>query len=413
MVGIVTSPTGAVIRDMLHGFTERCPCRVLLWPVRVQGETCAQEVARAITGFNRLGSRDDLPRPDLLIVARGGGSLEDLWGFNEEIVARAAAASRIPLISAVGHETDWTLIDLVADARAPTPTKAAEWAVPKSADLKARTYECGARLTTAIARTLDNHRTRLRGAARGLPRPQDLLALPRQRFDAQAGRLERGLAAFTAACRARHDSLAARLRPKLVSDRIARFRDQLEAQRRHATQAFGKVVQVKRTGFERLGGRLRPGLVALQADRGRERLDALCLRARRGFAGAIERRRSALEAHGQLLRSLSHKSVLERGFALVRDRSGRMVRSAREAIAAQAIEIEFADGRAFAHIDTDGGEFPRASARRTRISQPAKARRSPYGNGPPAPKPGTPRAGAESRATAARGACFRINSKEI
>ncbi|HWV82843.1 MAG TPA: exodeoxyribonuclease VII large subunit, partial [Hyphomicrobiaceae bacterium] len=130
VVGIVTSPTGAVIRDMLHGFEERYPTRVIVWPVRVQGETSAKEVAAAIRGFNGLPPDGPLPRPDVLIVARGGGSLEDLWGFNEEIVVRAAAESAIPLISAVGHETDWTLIDLAADARAPTPTKAAEWAVP-------------------------------------------------------------------------------------------------------------------------------------------------------------------------------------------------------------------------------------------------------------------------------------------
>jgi exodeoxyribonuclease VII large subunit len=355
VVGIVTSPTGAVIRDMLHGFDERCPCHVLLWPVRVQGESCAQEVARAIAGFNRLGPGDILPRPDLLIVGRGGGSLEDLWGFNEEIVVRAAAASEIPLISAVGHETDWTLIDLAADARAPTPTKAAEWAVPKRSELIARSNELGGRLSTSVARTLEGHRARLKGAARGLPRPQELLALPRQRFDAQAGRLARGLIAFAAACRARHGQLAGRLRPKLVSDRIARYRDQLKAQRRHAAQAFLKAVQTKRMGFERLGGRLRPGLLALQAERGRERLDALLLRARRGFAGGVERRRVALEARGQLLRSLSHKSVLERGFALVRDSAGAMIRRAVEASAARDVEIEFADGRRFAHIEDQNG----------------------------------------------------------
>ena len=135
VVGIVTSPTGAVIRDMLHGFNERFPTRVLIWPVRVQGEGSAAEVAAAIRGFNALEAGGKIPRPDVLIVARGGGSLEDLWSFNEEIVVRAAAESRIPLISAVGHETDWTLIDLVADARAPTPTKAAEWAVPKYSEL--------------------------------------------------------------------------------------------------------------------------------------------------------------------------------------------------------------------------------------------------------------------------------------
>ena len=135
IIGVVTSPTGAVIRDILHRLEDRFPCHVLVWPVRVQGETCAVEVSAAILGFNRLDALGPVPRPDLIIVARGGGSLEDLWGFNEESVARAAAASAIPLISAVGHETDWTIIDLVADFRAPTPTAAAERAVPVRAEL--------------------------------------------------------------------------------------------------------------------------------------------------------------------------------------------------------------------------------------------------------------------------------------
>ncbi len=164
LVGIITSPTGAVIRDMLHGFAERFPTRVIVWPVRVQGETCAAEVAAAIAGFNAMQPGGRIARPDVLIVARGGGSLEDLWGFNEEIVVRAVAASRIPVISAVGHETDWTLIDLVADARAPTPTKAAEWAVPKFADLAENTSKCGARLTTAARRVLQQARAHLKAA---------------------------------------------------------------------------------------------------------------------------------------------------------------------------------------------------------------------------------------------------------
>ncbi|MFA6140738.1 MAG: exodeoxyribonuclease VII large subunit, partial [Hyphomicrobium sp.] len=195
LVGLITSPTGAVIRDMLHGFMERFPTRVVVWPVRVQGETCAAEVAAAIAGFNAMQPGGRFARPDVLIVARGGGSLEDLWGFNEEIVVRAVAASRIPIISAVGHETDWTLIDLVADARAPTPTKAAEWAVPKFAELAENTGKCGSRLTTAARRMLQQSRAHLRAAARGLPRLEDVLALPRQRFDACDKRLGRALLA--------------------------------------------------------------------------------------------------------------------------------------------------------------------------------------------------------------------------
>ena len=183
VVGIVTSPTGAVIRDMLAGFNERFPAHVIVWPVRVQGETSAAEVAAAIRGFNALEPGGKIPRPDILIVARGGGSLEDLWGFNEEIVVRAAAESRIPLISAVGHETDWTLIDLVADARAPTPTKAAEWAVPKYADLIQQLLDLGNRRAQAMRRALEGKRTELKAASRGLPKLEDLVSLPRQRFD--------------------------------------------------------------------------------------------------------------------------------------------------------------------------------------------------------------------------------------
>ncbi|HRK19715.1 MAG TPA: exodeoxyribonuclease VII large subunit, partial [Hyphomicrobiaceae bacterium] len=168
VVGVVTSPTGAVIRDMMHGFNERFPAHVLLWPVRVQGDTCATEVAAAIRGFNALPEGGRIPRPDVLIVARGGGSLEDLWGFNEEIVVRAAAESSIPLISAVGHETDWTLIDLAADARAPTPTKAAEWAVPKYSELLEQSRALGERLRVGLRRGLEHHRQSYRAAARGL-----------------------------------------------------------------------------------------------------------------------------------------------------------------------------------------------------------------------------------------------------
>src|SRR5690606_278821 len=183
VVGIVTSPTGAVIRDMLHGFNERFPACVLLWPARVQGEGSAAEIAAGIRGFNTLQPDGKIPRPDVLIVARGGGSLEDLWSFNEEIVVRAAAESRIPLISAVGHETDTTLIDYASDLRAPTPTAAAEKAVPVKADLEAAVSDLGRRLQQARMRGLNERMERLRGLARGLPQPQGLLALPGQRLD--------------------------------------------------------------------------------------------------------------------------------------------------------------------------------------------------------------------------------------
>src|ERR1700690_348383 len=193
VIGVVTSPTGAVIRDILHRLTERFPRRVLGWPVRVQGESSAAEVAAAIKGFNALPERGALPRPDLIIVARGGGSLEDLWSFNEEIVVRAAAASMIPLISAVGHETDITLIDFAADRRAPTPTAAAEMAVPVRSELVTRVDGLGRRSFASWLRAQEARRTELRAATRALPARDELLAEPRQRLDTLARRLPRAL----------------------------------------------------------------------------------------------------------------------------------------------------------------------------------------------------------------------------
>ena len=201
VIGVVTSPTGAVIRDILHRLADRFPTRVLVWPVRVQGETSAAEVAAAIAGFNALPEGGAMPRPDLLIVARGGGSLEDLWSFNEEIVVRAAAASAIPLISAVGHETDFTLIDYAADVRAPTPTAAAEMAVPVRSELIETVGDLGGRLAGAALRLIETNRRELRAAARALPRAEDLFAMPRRVFDELASRIGRALTANTRAHR--------------------------------------------------------------------------------------------------------------------------------------------------------------------------------------------------------------------
>ena len=294
VIGIVTSPTGAVIRDMLHRLADRFQRRVLVWPVRVQGDTCAAEVARAIDGFNKMAAP-----PDLIIVARGGGSLEDLWGFNEEIVVRAAAASAIPLISAVGHETDTTLIDFAADHRAPTPTAAAERAVPVRADLLAQVASLAARHRRCMDRGLLERKTRVRAAARALPRPEDLLALARQRHDTAAGRLTQALRANTALHASRLSRTSARLS-------LAPMRNQLRTNR--------------------------------------QRLDTAWQRARRAARGLLGRRNEQLGASAKLFASLNYKSVLRRGFALVRDEHGSPVRSKEEVAAAQKLAIEFADG---------------------------------------------------------------------
>ena len=196
VIGVVTSPSGAVIRDILHRLADRFPRRVLLWPVKVQGEGSAAEVAAAIEGFNALpehGSSMLPPRPDLIIVARGGGSLEDLWSFNEEIVVRAAAASLVPLISAVGHETDVTLIDFAADRRAPTPTAAAEMAVPVRSELLLDIESLSRRALACWRRNQEARRAELRSASRALPKAEELFALPRQRLDHAAAGLNRAL----------------------------------------------------------------------------------------------------------------------------------------------------------------------------------------------------------------------------
>jgi exodeoxyribonuclease VII large subunit len=313
VVGIITSPTGAVIRDMLHGFNERFPTRVLIWPVRVQGEGSAAEVAAAIRGFNALEPGGKIPRPDVLIVARGGGSLEDLWSFNEEIVVRAAADSRIPLIAAVGHETDWTLIDLVADARAPTPTKAAEWAVPKYSDLIDTLDKLLSRRRQAIRRALEGVRTHLKAASRGLPKLQDLIALPRQRFDAADKRLTRALLANS---------------------------------RAHATR------------LARTAGRLTPAPLLQKFSRLGERLQAIERRAGQALLNRVAVHRRVLEGKSALLNSLGYQSVLSRGFALVRDEAGLMVRQARSVAPGSALSVQFSDGRI--GVIAEGGAIPDA-----------------------------------------------------
>ena len=229
VIGVVTSPTGAVIRDILHRITERFPRRVLVWPVRVQGETCAAEVVAAIEGFNALPETGALPRPDVIIIARGGGSLEDLWGFNEEIVVRAAAASLVPLISAIGHETDWTLLDHAADLRAPTPTAAAEKTVPVRSDLLASLADLGRRHAAACLRLLDRRRGDVRALTRALPQGEALVALPRQRCDRATGALQSAASTFLDRRRLALAALGHRLANQSPQAKMARARQRLEA----------------------------------------------------------------------------------------------------------------------------------------------------------------------------------------
>ncbi len=352
VVGIVTSPTGAVIRDMLHGFRERFPTRVIVWPVRVQGEGSAAEVANAVRGFNAIAPGGLIPRPDVLIVARGGGSLEDLWGFNDEMVVRAVAASTIPVISAVGHETDWTLIDLVADARAPTPTKAAEWAVPKYSDLLDQTGKLGLRLTVAIRRMLEALRRDLKSAERGLPRAEDLAALPRQRLDHVAHRLDGALRTRVQRSHTRFLQVAGRLpSPRSL---IVHHRQRIDATGMRLGRALSANTQAHHTRHARIAARLRPAPIHLRLERSGERLDTLTRRIERALTSTFAQRRNALNGHAKLLASLGYHSVLARGFALVRDVDGKMVRSAHAVAPGQNLEVEFADGRVAAEAKGPG-----------------------------------------------------------
>lgn len=298
VIGVVTSPTGAVIRDILHRLADRFPSRVLVWPVLVQGQGAAEQVAAAVRGFGAIAPGGPVPRPDLVIVARGGGSIEDLWSFNEEIVVRAIAACPIPVISAVGHETDTTLADFAADVRAPTPTAAAEMAVPVREDLLAQLGELALRTRRAVVRPVKLGRERLAVRAERLPRPEALLSGQAQRLDDLSDRLRRGLKDRTVVARQALQADAARLSAPLLLARLERAHDRLGA------------------------ARLSPTLVTQRISAGQERLSALA----------------------RLSASLNPDRLLERGYVRVTTADGRTVISRAAAAAEAALELHFRDG---------------------------------------------------------------------
>ncbi|TCP60688.1 exodeoxyribonuclease VII large subunit [Rhodovulum bhavnagarense] len=344
VIGVVTSPSGAVIRDILHRLRDRFPRRVLIWPVAVQGASCAPEVARAIRGFNALTPGGALPRPDLLIVARGGGSLEDLWGFNEEIVVRAAAESQIPLISAVGHETDTTLIDFAADRRAPTPSAAAEMAVPVRIDLIARLDTLEARRWGALTRLLQQRRQRLADLSRALPRPQTLVESAAQRLDRAAERLPAALRARIVHEKLRLSEAAAALRPATMRRRLAEDRRRLDDRAVRVRPAMDRLWRQRRMELAARSARLRPENLTRRIDMQRDRLAELDRRLAAALATAMDRRHARLAALERMRAGLSYTETLRRGFAVVR--AGETVVTTRAAAeTASALEIEFHDGR--------------------------------------------------------------------
>jgi exodeoxyribonuclease VII large subunit len=350
VIGVVTSPSGAVIRDILHRLRDRFPRHVLIWPVAVQGEKCAPEVAAAIRGFNALKAGGPIPRPDLIIVARGGGSLEDLWGFNEEIVVRAAAESRIPLISAVGHETDTTLIDFAADLRAPTPTAAAELAVPVRLDLVAAVDALAARLSRIVAVTVDRRGQRLRDLARALPRPETLTGTAAQALDAAGERLRGALGLMLAKKRGAFDARAGRMRREALLLLVARRRDGLDKRADALEARFLRGADARRARFENWASRLTPALHrvvtlgARQAAEGRVRLVTLDGRLQAAPAQRFADLARRLEALDRTRQTLGHAETLKRGFAIVRG-DGHVVTGKTAAEKAAMLEIEFSDGK--------------------------------------------------------------------
>ena len=319
VIGVVTSPTGAVIRDIIHRVSDRFPRRIIVWPVRVQGEGAAEEVAAAIQGFNALKVGGASPRPDVLIVARGGGSLEDLWAFNEEVVVRAAAASAIPLIAAVGHETDWTLIDYAADRRAPTPTAAAELAVPVRIDLVADLQQRAMRLLQSIGRTLSDLKIRLDGLVRGIPRLDAVVAEKEQALDGLVERLKLGPRALL--------------------------------------QAKGQDLNVLSAGLN---------LTRLRRDIERHVLDLKQFHSRlsRASARAFSDASNELAALAARIESVSPQRVLERGYAMVLGPDGPIT-SVKNALAGSKVDVRFADGQVAAQIGAMGSDSATPHKRKT------------------------------------------------
>ena len=300
IIGVVTSPSGAVIRDILHRLSDRFPRKVLLWPVSVQGESCAPDVTAAINGFNKLTPGGAMPRPELIIVARGGGSIEDLWGFNEESVVRAAFESEIPLISAVGHETDTTLIDLASDLRAPTPTAAAEYAVPVRADLMGWLSSMEERRVRSLTSNLEIKRQRLKDLSRGLPTPADLVAMAAQRLDAVSDRLPRALSAVSNNKRTLLLQTSAGLRGRLLQNRLI-----------DRTKEMNRFVKSIEANIRLI----------------------------------IQRNQSSLDGLERIRQTLGYEATLRRGYTVVRNKDGKLITRLKEAEVNKELEIEFYDGK--------------------------------------------------------------------
>ncbi len=356
-IGVITSPTGAVIRDILHRIRDRWPCRVVVWPVVVQGDTAAPQVINALKGFE---AGDNVPRPDVIIVARGGGSVEDLWPFNSEELARAVSACRIPVISAVGHETDTTLIDYVSDRRAPTPTGAAEMATPVIGELRAFTADLERRRQGIMARKLETLRERVGLMARALPKPQDLIDTAQQRLDYVAHRLNGGLSANLNAHDTAFARISGRFRPGLLERPRELKHDQLAqlSGRLHGAAARKLVLTREHARLPMLEQRLGEALKR-QSLRAGEKLPDLTRRMSDAMARALKQKSDRLIALDKLRLSLNPDRPLDLGFARVNRKGGELVTSPDMVASGEGLELTFKGGRT---LDVVAGTTPQPSS---------------------------------------------------
>lgn len=376
LIGLITSEQGAVLHDIRTTVARRFPRDLLLWPVPVQGEGAALRIAAAIRGFSDMPVDGPIPRPDVLIVARGGGSLEDLMAFNEEVVLRAAAACSIPLISAVGHETDTTLIDFVSDRRAPTPTAAAEMAVPARLELLADVTQKAGRLTGAISRLMAEGRLRVTGAGRGLPDIGALLGQARIRLDDRSERLRNAPQTLLAMRRAEWRHASERLpAPRVWLDGL---KSRIAEEGRRLALGLPHLVSLRRTALTFSAQGLPNGLRhRIAVARQQEARISARLSPAPVQAGQREAR-ARFEGLAARLQTASYEGVLERGFALVSDASGHPVTRAAGLSEGDALALRFADGTVGVTAAEGAAARPPASA----AEKPRRARKesSPQGS---------------------------------
>ena len=344
VIGVITSSSGAVIRDILHRLRDRFPREVIIWPVAVQGDTCSEEVARAIDGFNSFTRSDQIKRPDLLIVARGGGSLEDLWGFNEENVLRAVAACEIPLISAIGHETDTTLIDLVSDVRAPTPTAAAEIAVPVLSEISHNLNKIENRKWRQLKQKLSHSKQRFVDVSRSMPRSTEICALPSQRLDVTSERLQRGLLNLIQRNKLKSAKVLAGFHPRFLKQFLEAQHERMVAHSGSLFVSFRRNSEKKYVQLHILSNKLRSYDLSRDIKTIKLNFNQIVNRLLSSKSNLVASNLTKLESLDRLRETLGYKETLNRGYSVVRA-GGSIMTSVSAVVDKAQLEVEFRDGR--------------------------------------------------------------------